>query len=153
MDLGLTLGRLVAKPVARWLDIESDRHRSAAQRLVDMMKLPGLDADDLILRCMARGVTWFTLFGGAAAASLVLLTAAQISGMHMRGLAHIINVFPAALFFFMSVVNFLKVAIVHYTPEKWWDNAHRVAHRTMMWELPELLVAAAAAALTAAALA
>lgn len=142
MDLGMGPVRLLAGPVARLLNAEGTPEERRAE-VIEHASLSGEHVEELGLRHVTRLSAWLLLFGLVFAASTLILIPVQVLAVEsVSNLVFDVTEWPVFFPFFMAMVHLIKVAVVHYLPERMWDPGSRVGRVTMLAQGPEILLAA-----------
>ncbi|MFY1633289.1 hypothetical protein ACN27F_08395 [Solwaraspora sp. WMMB335] len=149
MDVGAFLARLLATPVSRLLDVHPEPGQSRSDALLADVKGSGGEVEDLLLRHLTRATVWFVAFCIALPVTLLIYFLVSIVIVQPGDIAFVVLAFLLAFVFFVSLVHALKVAFVHYTPESWWRAPGNLTRWLMLSQLPDFVVAGAAAVLVA----
>ncbi|HEX5596034.1 MAG TPA: hypothetical protein VFX61_08475 [Micromonosporaceae bacterium] len=147
MDVGVALGRLLAGTVVAFsrLFVSDEDPSTSRNEFIEEIGLSGADVDELGLRHLARGMLWFTITVILFLVGIVVLFLVSVMVAHPPDIVFDVSAFAFFVPLFISLIHFLKLTVVYYTPERWWCKGGRVLRWGMLAELPDFVVAAAVA--------
>ncbi|MFF0470804.1 hypothetical protein ACFYPX_25635 [Micromonospora zamorensis] len=150
MDLTLVITRWLAGPVARFLDADGRTPEERRAEVIGYASLPGDEVEDLGLRHIARATAWFILFGVAlAVGALVLIPVSVFADERMKDLVFDITDWVVFFPLWMAAVHWVKVLVVWYLPERWWNPRSRLWRGMLLARTPEYVLAVLVTAATA----
>ncbi|MEU7921150.1 hypothetical protein ACGFIP_01350 [Micromonospora zamorensis] len=142
MDLTLVITRLLAGPVARFLDADGRTPEERRAEVIGYAGLPGDEVEDLGLRHIARGTAWFILFGVAfAVGALVLIPVSVFADERVKDLVFDSTDWVVFFPFWMAAVHWVKFLVAWYLPERWWNPRSRLWRGMLLARTPEYALA------------
>lgn len=148
MDLVVGPARWLAGPLGRVLGVEGRTPQERRDEVLNDITLPGDDVDELALRHYARMAAWLVIFIVTFLPSLAAATFILVFAEGIKDPAFLVMELLNFSILFMFCVHGLKALIAHYMPERWWNPRSRVWRVVMLAQVPEIVVAVAAAVAT-----
>ncbi|MEU8263010.1 hypothetical protein AB0C02_20565 [Micromonospora sp. NPDC048999] len=151
LDLGALVTRALAGLLASALPGDGQTREERRAELLAEATSPVEDLTDLTLRHMVRGAAWLLLGCLAFPVAIALGVATRAVTGRWAGPVPFAGAFVVAFCLVLALVHFIKGSVTHYLPERWWDSSGRGWRLVLLDQLPDLIVAAVAAAVLASA--